>query len=98
MGLEEDMNRIRLFFFTVIIIVCILILGSISFSGQNTDSGLISLPYSGSQGITGEYVYVVGGYNTLDDGGPSWGTADASKSRVIGDKMGELEIKFEDGT
>lgn len=92
------MNRIRLFFFTVIIIVCILILGSISFSGQNTDSGWISLPYSGSQGITGKYVYVVGGYNTLDDGGPGWGTADASKSRVIGDKMGELEIKFEDGT
>ena len=92
------MYKKKLYFFLVFVILILLLLCNISFSQQNADSCWVELPYSSINGASGEYIYVVGGYHILDDGGPGWGTADASKSRVIGDKMGDLEIMFEDGT
>lgn len=54
------------------------------------------LPMIG-KGISGEYLYLAGGYNSVDRGAPEWGTSDLSQSLMIGDKAGEIVVHYKDG-
>ncbi len=58
----------------------------------------ISFPYTAKQSVDCEYLYVVGGYHSVDNGCPAWGTANAYDIRFIGDSMGDLIITYSDGT
>ncbi len=63
------------------------------------ESGWTMLPFkSGTTGITADYLYCVGGYHSIDNGCPAWGTSVYADSRFIGDEMGVLNIEYEDGT
>lgn len=56
-----------------------------------------SLPYKGTNDIF-QYIYAVGGYHSVDNGAPAWGTASESDSRFFGDRMGDLVITYNDNT
>ena len=45
-----------------------------------------------------DYLYVVGGFYSPDDGCPAWGTSDSKRIRAIGDNMGYIVISFTDGS
>lgn len=48
--------------------------------------------------IIANFMYAVGGYYSIDNGCPAWGTANPADIRVIGDTMGEIIISYKDGT
>lgn len=48
--------------------------------------------------LIANYMYAVGGYYSIDNGCPAWGTANPADIRVIGDNMGSLKISYIDGT
>lgn len=50
----------------------------------------VTFPYTASEAESYEYLYVVGGYHSVDNGCPAWGTADSANARFIGDSMGDL--------
>lgn len=58
----------------------------------------VTFPYTASEAESYEYLYVVGGYHSVDNGCPAWGTADSANARFIGDSMGDLVITYDDGT
>ena len=41
---------------------------------------------------------MVGGYHSVDNGCPAWGTADNRNARIIGDTMGYVTVTYTDGT
>jgi len=62
-------------------------------------SGWLTFPYdSMSKEVSGDYLYVIGGYHSIDNGCPAWGTANPKDSRFIGDSMGDLLITYQDGS
>lgn len=48
--------------------------------------------------VSGRYLYAVGGFCTPDDGCTAWGTGYPEKNRLIGDRMGDIIIRYEDGS
>jgi len=58
----------------------------------------IDFPYITNEPETCKYIYAVGGYHSIDDGCPAWGTADLKDIHFIGDSMGDLVITYADGT
>ncbi len=55
-----------------------------------------SVPYEGE--ITADYIYVAGGYHSIDSGSVfPWGAVYIEDIRFIGDKMGDLVIEYADG-
>lgn len=60
--------------------------------------GWFDMPYTTAQPrIRGEYLYLVGGYNTVDAGCPPWGTNKDFEGLFIGDKAGDLLVLYENG-
>ena len=70
------------------------------FGASESLSTGISLPYKtdDSRARAYEYLYVVGGYHSVDNGCPAWGTADERNVRMIGDSMGEVVVTYTDGS
>lgn len=64
------------------------------------DQKMIPIPYNttDAQAKAYEYLYVVGGYHSVDNGCPAWGTADSRNARIIGDTMGYVTVTYTDGT
>ena len=64
------------------------------------DQKVIPIPYNApdAQAKAYEYLYVVGGYHSVDNGCPAWGTADSRNARIIGDTMGYVTVTYTDGT
>lgn len=64
------------------------------------DQQMIPIPYNtpDAQAKAYEYLYVVGGYHSVDNGCPAWGTADNRNARIIGDTMGYVTVTYTDGT
>lgn len=58
----------------------------------------VVLPYHDDNGMTGTYLYAIGGYHSTDTGCPAWGTSDPSDIRFIGDHLGDLAIRYKDGS
>lgn len=96
-------NPVAVTFITVLILL--LILAAIVFftsvikskaSGGTYEK--INLPYSPDIPESRQYLYLIGGYHSIDNGAPAWGTADYSEIRLIGDEMGRAVITYEDGT
>ena len=84
---------------TALVVLFILLFGGTTIlQGASGEYTWIEFPHSGELNSKATYVYAVGGYHSEDSGCPSWGTADNSQSRFIGDSMGELVITYEDGT
>jgi hypothetical protein len=85
----------------LLLFVCLLAfgLGILMANADSSDSRWVSLPYV-AQGNEGdiEYLYVVGGYHSIDSGTDIWGTASYSEIRLIGDRMGDIAITYESGT
>ena len=61
-------------------------------------SKCVDLPFTSSGDNIWQELYVVGGYHSVDNGCPAWGTANDSDIRLIGDEMGSLNITYSDGT
>ena len=60
----------------------------------------ITLPYSAKAGEDlrpFKALYVAGGYHSIDTGVPAWGSSNYADVRLIGDKMGTLDITYADG-
>ncbi|HOA32177.1 MAG TPA: hypothetical protein PKM70_09660, partial [Clostridia bacterium] len=85
----------------LLLFVCLLAfgLGILMANADSSDSRWVSLPYV-AQGNEGdiEYLYVVGGYHSIDSGTDIWGTASYSEIRLVGDRMGDIVITYESGT
>ena len=61
----------------------------------------VTLPYTAKTGGTDDAykaLYVVGGYHSIDSGAPAWGTSNYADIRLVGDRMGTLDVKYADGT
>ena len=64
-----------------------------------SDSRWFEIPFrADGAGVTGEYIYFVGGYNSIDAGTPPWGSIVESDNLYVGDKGGAIEIAYEDGS
>jgi len=57
----------------------------------------IDLPYTARTPQSCTYLFAVGGYHSIDNGCPGWGSADLQEIHFIGDTMGELVITYADG-
>ena len=74
------------------------ILGASTVSGAS-DNGWFEMPFrADGAGVSGEYIYFVGGYNSIDAGTPPWGSIVESENLYVGDKGGTIEIVYEDGS
>lgn len=85
----------------VTLLVCILALGfgNLITGADTSKSKWIQLPFSPKEDEGDiDYLYVVGGYYSIDTGTAIWGTVDYSDIRLIGDQMGEIVITYENGT
>ena len=58
----------------------------------------VDIPYKTSDEKVWQELYVAGGYHSIDNGCPAWGTAEYSDIRMIGDEMGTLNVEYADGT
>ncbi len=87
-------------FFAVTVFLAILSCAAAGASGGNTSSDAlrVSLPYSAKSDTKAKYLYAVGGYHSVDNGAPAWGTSNYADIRLIGDRMGTLDIEYADGT
>lgn len=83
--------------FSLIVILMVVFLLNRADAAENKESWL-TFPYTEKTDTSWDYLYVVGGYHSEDSGTPAWGSADYQNVRMIGDSMGDLEIKFSDGT
>ncbi|HOA32935.1 MAG TPA: hypothetical protein PKM70_13535, partial [Clostridia bacterium] len=98
--MESDILKVRK---VLILIMCILSFacGMLMAGADSSESKWIKLssPYivKENEGDI-DYLYVVGGYHSIDSGTEIWGTANYSDIRLIGDKMGEIVITYENGT
>ena len=90
----------RKFLLPVLLATTLIGLGSIGFGvkGAEGSSKWVHLAPSAAVSGTYDYIYIVGGYHSIDDGCPAWGTADVSQARFIGDSMGDIVIAYSDGT
>ena len=60
--------------------------------------GWFGLPFQPTASdVQGEYIYLVGGYNSVDAGTPPWGSIVESENLYVGDKAGDLVITYRDG-
>lgn len=50
-----------------------------------------------SKGKAGKFLFLAGGYNSVDRGAPEWGTLDYEQSLILGDNVGEIVIYYTDG-
>lgn len=50
-----------------------------------------------SAGVNVKYLYAAGGFHSMDNGCPDWGTSNPKDIRFIGDTMGWIVIQYEDG-
>lgn len=57
----------------------------------------IGLPYEAKENEDVDYLYIVGGYHSVDSGTEVWGTTSYDKIRLIGDGMGVIVITYESG-
>ncbi|MGI6530659.1 MAG: hypothetical protein ACOX3J_13520 [Clostridia bacterium] len=57
----------------------------------------IGLPYEAKENEDVDYLYIVGGYHSVDSGTEVWGTTSYDKIRLIGDGMGAIVITYESG-
>lgn len=58
-----------------------------------------NFPYrSETDAVSGRYLYAVGGFHSHDNGCPGWGSSDPARIRFIGDRMGDLVIRYADGS
>ena len=74
------------------------ILGASTVSGAS-DNRWFKMPFrADGAGVSGEYIYFVGGYNSIDAGTPPWGSIVESENLYVGDKGGTIEIVYEDGS
>ncbi|MCQ2428724.1 MAG: discoidin domain-containing protein [Clostridia bacterium] len=71
-----------------------------AFAADEARADRISLPYtvSDTNARAYEYLYVAGGYHSVDNGCPAWGTAEPRNVRMIGDTMGWITVTYTDGT
>lgn len=61
--------------------------------------GWFEMPLRPATGdVKGRYIYFVGGYNSEDNGTYPWGSLVESVNLYVGDKAGEIEIEYRDGT
>lgn len=67
-------------------------------SAAGGDTVCIDLPYRAPDEKIWQDLYVAGGYHSIDNGCPAWGTVQYSEIRMIGDEMGTLNIEYADGT
>ena len=68
------------------------ILGASTVSGAS-DNRWFKMPFrADGAGVSGEYIYFVGGYNSIDAGTPPWGSIVESENLYVGDKGGTIEI------
>lgn len=81
----------------LLVIVCCIGLKNNVWAATN-DSNWSSFPFRTTEAAKYKYMYVVGGYHSIDDGSPAWGTADNADVRFIGEKMGEIIITYKDGS
>lgn len=91
----------RRLFLSVLLGGLVLGMTSVGYGAQgseNSYSKWVPFPYSSVDSQMYDYIYLVGGYHSIDDGCPPWGTADVKNARFIGDKMGDLVISYQDGT
>ena len=67
-------------------------------TSEASENVRISIPYTSKTETKARYVYVVGGYHSIDTGVPAWGSSNYADIRLIGDTMGTLDIEYTDGT
>ncbi len=86
----------------LILFVCLFIAGACyAANADAAESGTaewVRFPYHASAAKSCTYLYVVGGYHSVDNGCPAWGSADPANVRFIGDSMGDMVVTYEDGT
>lgn len=60
----------------------------------------INIPYfaNKSRPLSGKYLTVSGGYHSIPNGCPAWGSSIPRRVRFIGDTMGHLALSYADGT
>lgn len=80
------------------LLVSVGLIGYGSGHASNDTAVWVPFPYSIQSDSKYDYLYLVGGYHSLDDGCPAWGTANVKQARFIGDTMGHLVIRYSDGT
>lgn len=91
--------RKRLFVLQFLIACCVICIAGITSETKAAgESEWVHFPYTGQGTLSYEYLYVVGGYHSVDNGCPAWGTAKVNDIRFIGDTMGDLVITYKDGT
>lgn len=66
-------------------------------ANRNGEMSWVKIPYTAKEDVVGDYLYVVGGYHSIDSGCPPWGTANYPDMRFIGDEMGTLHIEYTNG-
>lgn len=97
--------RVKIIIFVFIFFTAVLL--SLTGAGRKADvfasSGSavrIRLPYNAEEGTGKTYktLYAVGGYHSVDNGAPAWGTSNYADIRLVGDRMGTLDVKYADGT
>lgn len=63
------------------------------------DDQFFTLPFRPEdEGLKGEYLYLAGGYNSIDRGSPDWGTSKSEEGLYIGDLAGTIDILYRDGS
>ena len=81
------------------LVICVAVLTSMHVvNAQEDSSEYAALPYKTNSEKTYDYIYAVGGYHSVDNGCPAWGTSNESDIRFIGERMGDLLIKYKDGS
>ena len=97
--------RVKIIIFVFIFFTAVLL--SLTGAGRKADvfastggAVRISLPYNAKEGTEKTYktLYAVGGYHSVDNGAPAWGTSNYADIRLVGDRMGTLDVKYADGT
>lgn len=90
----------RKMFLPILLATTLIGLGSIGYGVKGAESNSKWVRFAPSAQVSGtyDYIYVVGGYHSIDDGCPAWGTANVSQARFIGDSMGDIVITYKDGT
>ncbi len=97
--MESDILKVRK---VLILIRCILSFacGILMSGADSSESKWINLNTAyvmkGDEGDI-DYLYVVGGYHSIDSGTEIWGTANYSEIMLVGDKMGDIVITYENG-
>lgn len=84
--------------FLICLVLCLVGITAKKTMAADDSAKWVSFPYNLNNNQTYEYIYVVGGYHSVDNGCPAWGTSNESDIRFIGESMGDLVITYQDGT